>query len=50
MIENFLTKRPTDYKPNYFWIVSVHGWIKTSLAIAAPPLTTLNCFKCYRYR
>ena len=35
-------KRPRDYNPNYFWIVTVHDWFKTSSANDFRPLRTLN--------
>ena len=48
--DRYFLKRPTDYNPNYFWVVTVQDWTKTSRAIAVRPLNTLNCFKCYRSR
>ena len=31
-ILSFLYKKPTDDNQNYFWIVTVHDWYKTSPA------------------
>ena len=38
----FFKKRPTDYNPNYFWIIPVQDWSKTTPANAVCPLGTLN--------
>ena len=35
-------KKPTDYNPNYFWIIPVQDWFKTSPANAICLLGTLN--------
>ena len=39
---SFFKKRPTDYNPNSFWIVTVQDWPKTSPAIAYCPLGTID--------
>ena len=36
-----LRQIPTDYSPNFFWIVTVEDWTKTSVAIAVRPLRHL---------
>ena len=41
-INFFFKKRPTDYNPNYFWIVTVQDWSKTSPANAVCPFRTPN--------
>ena len=41
-IEFFFYKKPTDDNPNYFWIVTVQGWYRTSLANADCPLVIIN--------
>ena len=41
-VDFFLKKRPTDYNPNFFWIVTVQDWYKTSPANAIRPLETLD--------
>ena len=33
-ISSFLDEKPTDDNPNYFWIVTVQDWYKTSPANA----------------
>ena len=35
-------KRPTGYNPNYFWVVTVQDWPKTSPANAYRPLVTID--------
>ena len=37
-------------KTDFFRIVTVQDWSKTSLALGVRPLKTLNCFECYRSR
>ena len=41
-IKLFLRKRPTDFDPNYFWIIPVHDWSETSPANVVCPLGTLS--------
>ena len=41
-VDFFLKKRPTDYNPKFFWIVTVQDWSKTSPANAIRPLETLD--------
>ena len=38
----FFIKKPTVYNPNYFWIIPVQDWSKTSPANAVCSLRTLN--------
>ena len=38
----FFQKRPTVYNPNYFWIIPVQDWSKTSPANAVCSLRELN--------
>ena len=39
---NFFYKKPTDDNLNYFWIVTVQDWYRTSPAIADCPLVILH--------
>ena len=39
---SFDLKKPTDDNPNYFWIVTVQDWYKTSPANADCPLGLFN--------
>ena len=44
--KNFLLKkRPTDYNPNSFWIVTVQDWPKTSPANDYCPLKAIDFSK-----
>ena len=43
--EFFFIKRPTDYNPNSFWIVTVQDWLKTSPANAFFPLGEIDFSK-----
>ena len=38
----FFKKRPTDYNPISFWIVTVQDWPKTNSAKAYCPLGTVD--------
>ena len=38
----FFYKKPTADNPNYFWIVTVHDWYRTSPANADCPLGIFN--------
>ena len=42
MIDFFYIKRPTDYNPNYFWMIPVEDWSKTTPATVLRLLETLN--------
>ena len=44
-IEFFFVKRPTDYNPNYFSIIPVQDWSKTSPVENVCPLRTLKYSK-----
>ena len=39
---SFQKKRPTDCNPNYFWILTVQDWPKTSPANAYYPLGLID--------
>ena len=41
-IELFFYKKPTDDNPNYFWIVTVQGWQRTSPVNADCQLGIIN--------
>ena len=41
-IEFFFIKKPTDDNPNYFWIVTVQDWYRTSPANVDFPLGLFN--------
>ena len=38
----FFKKKPTDDNPNYFWIVTVQDWYRTSPANVDCPLGIFN--------
>ena len=40
-----LNKRPTDYNPNAFWILTVQDWAKTSPANAVRPFNENLIFR-----
>ena len=40
--KSFFFKKPNDYNPIFFWIVTAQDWSKTSSANVVRPLRTLN--------
>ena len=42
MFCSLLLKKPTDYNPNSFWIVTVQDWPKTSPTNTNCPLGTID--------
>ena len=44
-VQFFFYKKPTDNNPNYFWIVTVKDWYRTSPAKADCRLGIFNFWK-----